>query len=421
MYDDYDRVVDRFGRKALIRKDDDCEIRIQGEVNSCLDEIKTPEDVAEKIAEVKMRYNEHMPSDLYSRQWMEDTRNSDDGVKDKTGKRSIHDTKDNFTVMQFNVLAEGLSVGPVTEPFEPYETGGCYCGFDAIPKPEVCLDNNLRQWRLLEVILSATKSLVTSLDKSDEQLGFEKDLIDVIAMEELDTFHGFFEPVLNIFGYKGIFVPKPSAPGIKFGFYSDGCALFWKQNVFEMVKHEDWSYEIGSQIGMAVTLRHYRTGRIIIFTVTHLKAKAIAEPIRTLQASEIIEKMQTLASTTASDLNLNEAEIPMLIMADFNAQPVGEGMTCMKTILNRDSKPHFTSVYKVDPPDETFYTTSKFRGKLFHRIIDYILYNRDDTRGIECTHVLQPPKVQDLDPARLPGFRYPSDHLCICAKFSLEK
>jgi len=419
VYDDYDRVVDRLGGKALIRKEGKIEIRIQAETHSCLDGIKTPKDVADKIQEVKMRYNEHRPSELYPRQWIGTCKG--DGVNDTTGKSSIHDTKDSFTVMQFNVLAEGLSSGPVKEPFEPYETLGVYGGFDAVPQPEVCLDYDLRQWRLLEVILSAGKSPVGNSAITDEQLGFEKDLIDVIAMEELDRFHGFFEPVLKIFGYKGIFAPKHFASGMNNGFYSDGCCLFWKESVFDMVKHENWSYENGSQIGMAVTLRHYRTGRTIVFTVTHLKSKEKAEPLRTLQASELIEKMKTIASTTASELNLNEADIPMLIMADFNANPVGEGKTCMKTMINRDSKPHFTSVYKVDPPDDTFYTTSKCRGKIFQSIIDYILYNHDDTRGIECTHVLQPPRIEDLDPEMLPGFRYPSDHVCMCAKFSLEK
>jgi len=416
--DGYERVNDKFGRKALTLKISEDEIiRLQGQIDSCLDGIKKPNDVVEKIREVKKLFNKHRPSGLYPRQWI-DTRKGD-GVD----KSRIQDTKDGFTVMQFNVLAEGLSAGPKKEAFQPDKPETrFYGGFSAVPQPEVCMDYELRQWRLLEVILSGGQFPICNADETDKQQGFEKDLIDVVAMQELDRFYGFFEPVLKIFGYKGIFYPKKSAPGVSLGHYSDGCALFWKDDVFEMGNHNSWSYDAGrSQIGMTVTLRHRRTGRTMIFAVTHLKAKASNEAVRVEQASELMVMMQKAASTTASELKLKEADIPMIIMADFNAEPVGKGMTCIKSILSRDSKPHFTSTYKVDPPNEELYTTCKLRGTLFKSVIDYILYNRDDTRGIQCSHILLPPRIEDLDPEVLPGFRYPSDHVSICAKFSLEK
>ena len=36
---------------------------------------------------------------------------------------------------------------------------------------------------------------------------------------------------------------------------------------------------------------------------------------------------------------------------------------------------------------------------------------------MQCTHVLSIPKDTDVENGRYPGYRYPSDHLLIAAKF----
>ena len=58
-----------------------------------------------------------------------------------------------FDLLQFNMLAEGLSSGPdVTAPF-PFDKASGFGGFDSVPNPEVCMAWKLRKWRLVEEML----------------------------------------------------------------------------------------------------------------------------------------------------------------------------------------------------------------------------------------------------------------------------
>ena len=47
--------------------------------------------------------------------------------------------------------------------------------------------------------------------------------------------------------------------------------------------------------------------------------------------------------------------------------------------------------------------------------IDYIFHDA----GLRATRVLAPPQEAELEPARLPGLRYPSDHLSLVAEFEI--
>lgn len=47
--------------------------------------------------------------------------------------------------------------------------------------------------------------------------------------------------------------------------------------------------------------------------------------------------------------------------------------------------------------------------------IDYIFHDA----GLRATRVLAPPQEAELEPGRLPGLRYPSDHLSIVAELEI--
>ena len=47
--------------------------------------------------------------------------------------------------------------------------------------------------------------------------------------------------------------------------------------------------------------------------------------------------------------------------------------------------------------------------------IDYIFHDA----GLRATRVLAPPQEAELEPARLPGLRYPSDHLSLVAELEI--
>jgi hypothetical protein len=124
-----------------------------------------------------------------------------------------------FRVMQFNLLAEGLSAHPNNtppflqdtqgSPIKPSSCGGFEC--DNSPSRELVFHfHEYRKWRLLEEILRVDP--------------------DVLTLEEIDHYPDFFQPLLTSLGYKGLFQPKKDSPSTQFGYYSDGVAVFWKDS-----------------------------------------------------------------------------------------------------------------------------------------------------------------------------------------------
>lgn len=64
----------------------------------------------------------------------------------------------------------------------------------------------------------------------------------------------------------------------------------------------------------------------------------------------------------------------------------------------------------------TWWTTWKKRGAYeIKHAIDYIFHDA----GLRAVRVLAPPNERELEPARLPGIRYPSDHLSILAQMQI--
>lgn len=419
LFDEYCSVMDDFGCEAYedvaqnLGGKVDRWIRVEAKPDESIAGITTREDVLRKIDQVRELQSQYGPSDLYPRIW-EDKKDIPVPINgDKANTPS-------FSVLQFNALAEGLSSGPdVKTPFpvaKKDSEGGAsakndagYGGFTQVKCPEICLDFNLRRWRVLEVILGIGVKNDNPLD------GF----FDVIALEEIDRYRGFFAPLLRIFGYEGLFMPKQKAPGVALGYYSDGCALFWKTNTFDFVREDRLNYRVGNQVAILAELKHKSSGAHILVAITHLKAQKSMtnEKIRCSQVEELLGHIQAAVA---------ERDIPVLIMGDFNADPpahlsfdessVG---AVLSNHLFKDSE--FTplrlqSAYEIDPPSNDLFTTWKTRGtQTVKRIIDYIFY----TEQLTCTSTFSVPKDDKLEAGKLPGLRYPSDHLMIAAKFCL--
>lgn len=128
------------------------------------------------LKNIKMKY--HLPS-LYERSF--EFRSND----------SPPPPHNMFRVMQFNLLAEGLSSSVhAIPPFPEYqELDGNYGGFDVDGNDdkEIIFDyTNCRRWRLLEEILRYSP--------------------DVLAVEECDHFDDFFYPILQSIGYSVSFL-----------------------------------------------------------------------------------------------------------------------------------------------------------------------------------------------------------------------
>lgn len=443
-------------------------VRVEAEPCKDVSSLKTAKDVWSQIQKAKSYQSQFgHNTDTYTRFW------------EQTGdchSRSAGNSTYQFTAMQFNTLAEGLSAGPhVRTPFNATSLNSSkkngvnkpqfYGGFDQLPYPEVVLDFSLRRWRLIEIILSLTKY-------TDDHS--YSDGPDILALEEVDRFYGFFQPVLAKMGYEGTFAPKRNAPGISLGWYSDGCALFWKKEIFENISCYKRSYGAGTQVYLIAVLRHRSTGRDIVVAVTHLKAQdsEACEKIRYLQAIELVKEVTNVAQTLQirpenkviekvnqgiSSSSATNAKVPIILLGDFNAEPYGE---CSISSIVGEMDEHsikdrnepiaaaddlslseccfFQSAYAHGAGS---YTTWKTRGsKTVKRVIDYIFHNGQPSAsvkhpgdlsngnpancegppGMRCTHTLSIPQPEELESTFFPGFRQPSDHFMIAAKFEID-
>lgn len=353
--------------------------------------------------------NESLPN-LYDRSW-----------EDVLGDGSLYkrDSAKKFSIMQYNILAEGLSSGPHVDPPFPRNADVVeyYGGFTEIPNPENVLDFSTRKYRILEEIV-----------KHDA---------DILTLQECDHFYDFFQPALHFLGYDGVFQAKLDSPCNRFGFYSDGVAVFWRREKFSKVCFEGEARMISSAVAVKVTccivtLKHINTGNELVVATTHLRAKVNqdSEDKRAAQLLHVLQKGHEIAG-----------ERPFILSGDFNTtatatevdtKPEGTSMQSNRVIsmCKMWSKPPLASAYPLatsreqtgaDPTDEQSntvsddeYTTWKKRksGEV-KRSIDYIWY---DKSAFKCVRWLKAPKSTEVESSRFPGLRAPSDHIPIVAE-----
>jgi mRNA deadenylase 3'-5' endonuclease subunit Ccr4 len=417
--------VDRFGRPYVEKKSAESLIRLQNYV----DEDIIPSDRAQlwsKIIETRHILEKHNVDgnnvELYSRSWEPSSQQQQQNgnVDDRAADSNVGDSSSCFTVAQFNTLARGLSSGPNDLFATPFETDselhdGSYGGFTELTNPEVILDfDRLRKWRLLEVILGG----------SDACTNYSP-AFDIVALEEVDEYHSFFEPILVKDGcYCGIYQPKPYSPCVRFGWYSDGVALLWKEEKFKVIDEcsidpngnnkscvVKGSFEGGAnQVYIIVQLQIQGTEKCIVVAATHLKAKkgTTNEQIRLSQATEIRHRAEQMAD------QLKELgwKVNILILGDFNSEPDSQSV---RSILCEKSDWKFNRSTTVDDNDDSYTTWKTRKNCTTRRVIDYIFHTSED--GFQCKEVLSIPRDEELERAYLPGFRYPSDHLLVAAKF----
>jgi endonuclease/exonuclease/phosphatase family metal-dependent hydrolase len=318
-----------------------------------------------------------------------------------------------FKVFQFNMLAEGLSSGgPAVPPFKPTKDGE-FGGFSAVPKPSVCLNFDLRKWLLVKEMLSSDA--------------------DIITFQECDHFADFFQPAMASFGYSGHWVAKGDSPCLQFGYYSDGVGIFYKTSVWEETAHATTNATTTGPITghyvtatgkpegnvyMLLPLVRKSDGEQVLVATTHLKAKIGPdhEDRRVFQVTQLMEAIR--------QNQVGHSKRAVVLAADFNTDAYAaesEGITipaqCIPAVAACQILA-LESAYPLQTSEEDQggnYTTWKKRGDYEAKhTIDYILYSGF---GLECVATLDAVSPEDMDDARLPGFRYPSDHLAIAAEF----
>jgi len=310
-----------------------------------------------------------------------------------------------FVVMQFNCLAHGLSapaedvwgedVPPL--PATMKKDGG---GFIAVPEQDICFAWRYRSWRLIEEILRHGP--------------------DLVALEEVDHFHDFFLPAMKAAGFEGVWIPKTKSPCSRFGYTPDGTAVFWRSATFapltdSSVVMSSFKEEDGTpskQVYAMVDLQHRASKETVRLVATHLKAKAGEknERLRHLHVGQLLEAIYTEPRPAHT-----------VVCGDFNTNPYDDvndkhQASAVPRLLTTST---LRSAYRLplSPKDCVhMYSTWKLRGADdAPQCVDYIFHSP----GLRPTSLLTPPNAKDLDAARLPGFRYPSDHIALAAEFEM--
>lgn len=300
-----------------------------------------------------------------------------------------------LVVLQFNVLAEGLSAPPAAPPPFPGEGAkeSSYGGFTNCPEPDKHFDFSARRWRLLNEILLHDA--------------------DVLTLQEVDHFENFFAPALAKFGYAGVMQHKDKSPCCMFGYYSDGVAIFYKTKALRLdsTVQADKVGEEGCP-HIVASFTHLLSGEKVTVATAHLKSKEgqDEEDKRTRQIEGVLEKVSATAGSSghvvlAGDFNTDAYDIP----DKHEARAIGA--------VQAFASPKLRSAYPIcASADDPAFSTWKVRGaKESKHFIDYIWHSS----GLHCANLLSTPTDDEVEPCRLPGPKYPSDHLAIGAQFFL--
>ena len=263
---------------------------------------------------------------------------------------------------------------------------------------------------------------------------------DILCLEEVDHYQDFFEPQLAKHGYEGTFFPKHDSPCLYFpnNNGSDGCALLFRSVKFELVKKKGLTLRNTSggdsnHVAVLVELRFKEPGKeknneggapeegivdpdanerdkissrpSIYVALAHFKAKSEATQLREVQGKHLLEEM----------IAFSKPGSPVILAGDFNGSPVEPvydyyfspeahpQLPLQSSYRTGSGEPEFTS-WKIRAEGECKYT------------IDYIWYSHEVLRVKKVWAV---PSSDAIGKAALPCMKYPSDHVALCAEFTI--
>jgi len=315
--------------------------------------------------------------DLYPRTW----HTSRSATRtDQTWK----DESEPLRVAQFNVLADGLSG-------DDKNLGGF---------TEVDPASLIWRFRGLRIL---------------EELFRHGSAPDVIAMEEVDHFDDTLAPCLREMGYEGLFVPKPRSKCKS----PDGCALFWRKDVAELVDKETLNFDGRGPDGVSI---QKKTNQVALIAKLRIRGRAIVNmAVSHLSAAKTAEgeKVRLHQARDLHQVMVNKSGEAAIIAMDMNAAPHrSKSADYDPEAYAFMSSTTFASAYAMALGEEPSYTTWKRRGvKEAKHTIDYIFVSPT----IAVDGVLLPPPESSIDEQRLPGFRYPSDHIALIADLRIPR
>ncbi|XP_025196414.1 nocturnin isoform X1 [Melanaphis sacchari] len=234
---------------------------------------------------------------------------------------------------------------------------------------------------------------------------------DIICLQEVDHFD-FLSRALATQSYSGLFVPKPDSPCVYINDNNgpDGCAIFYKNDKFDLLEKHDKILQVwtvhSNQVSLLLILQDKSTQKELCVSTTHLKARkgALLSTLRNEQGKDLLQFISSHA-----------AGRPTIVCGDFNAEPTEPvyNTMCSCSYLPLDS------AYKLSG-SEPLYTSWKIRGgegEVKHTI-DYMFYTK---HKLTVSNILNMPKEIDIGENRVPSLSYPSDHFSLISDFYFNK
>ncbi|XP_025413522.1 nocturnin isoform X2 [Sipha flava] len=234
---------------------------------------------------------------------------------------------------------------------------------------------------------------------------------DIICLQEVDHFD-FLSRALATQSYSGLFVPKPDSPCvyIKDNNGPDGCAIFYKNNKFDLLDKQEKILQVwtvhSNQVSLLLVLKDKCTEKELCISTTHLKARkgALLSTLRNEQGKDLLEFISSHA-----------LDRPTIICGDFNAEPTEP---VYNTMCSCPALP-LDSAYKVSGSEPPF-TSWKIRGGEGEvmQTIDYMFYTK---HKLTVSSILNMPLEKDIGDNRVPSMSYPSDHFSLVSDFYFKK
>ena len=330
-----------------------------------------------------------------------------------------------FTIMQFNCLADGLA-----------QTGDfTFCS------PEE-LEWHFR-WTLM-------KQEISKVDP------------DVLCVQEMN--HPEVLAQLMPTHYM-VFCPKLSSPALHCGAPPDGCVMLLRRSLFKLVDVQIMYYNTEHSLNsgaIIVSVQDKRNKQGFVFATTHLKAKESFEEIRIVQIQQLLARIKgsrMLLSSLLSEENMPRIFPKVILTGDFNSAPhrdvyriiYEDKDLCFESVYNSispllprptasvsanasafdgDVERDDLSIIRIERAEyakhEPLFTTFKKRGteeSTKIHTIDYIWVSNEQTSRAKLMlgALLSMPSEADIGDQALPCKRYPSDHLAIAAKLGWNR
>lgn len=297
---------------------------------------------------------------------------------------------------------------------------------------------------------------------------------DIMCLQEVqsDHFTEFLQPELTKAGYMGIYKKKTTEIFTGSAYTIDGCATFFKQERFHLVKKYEVEFNkaaisladqmtnpqqkkatmnrlLKDNVALIAVLEMVEqqsgTKQLLCVANTHIHANPELNDVKLWQVHTLLKGLEKIA---------NSADIPMLVAGDFNSIPGSaahsllvkgrvEPLQLEASVdplgLLRDTKLQHSlplaSAYaalldypptneqlkrqraRLDPTNrEPLYTNF---SKEFKATLDYVLYTRDSLAPSGLLELPSDAEVMSKPGDSLPNANWSSDHICLMSEFQI--